>query len=183
MRLDFAPEIRLEFGWGLTEAASGKPNTNAVAVFRGALMYALPLEEHYTVTAVHSQNFSTGASRDFDVSSTTPWNWALQVGSAANGTDPTGGLRWVPPSEHDVQWSTHSPPFGSVSAGATTGHLVAKARRVNSWGLHPDFNNTADEPPASPTCGGGVPCGEEQVVVLVPYGNTRLRMGMLPWCP
>jgi hypothetical protein len=146
LSLDFRPQIRLSYGWG-------PAGTNAVAVMRGSLVYALPLEEHYVVTgallrpaavsltvlsaqnqrehrqllsdrpsarntslrssacldfasqycypvclleyhlmvciranantractAVHSQNFTTGTSMDFDVTSHTPWNWALQL--------------------------------------------------------------------------------------------------------
>jgi DUF1680 family protein len=42
LTIDFKPRIRVEFGWGLGD-------TNAAAILRGPLMYALPLEEHYTV--------------------------------------------------------------------------------------------------------------------------------------
>lgn len=43
LSLDFRPQIRLSYGWG-------PAGINAVAVMRGPLLYALPLEEHYVVT-------------------------------------------------------------------------------------------------------------------------------------
>ena len=43
LSLDFRPQIRVSYGWG-------PAGTNAVAVMRGSLLYALPLEEHYVVT-------------------------------------------------------------------------------------------------------------------------------------
>lgn len=43
LSLEFRPRIRLSYGWG-------PDGTNAVAVMRGSLLYALPLEERYVVT-------------------------------------------------------------------------------------------------------------------------------------
>ena len=156
-----------------------------VAVLRGPLLFALPLEEHYVVTGTHSQAFKTGTSKDFDVTTNTPWNWALQVTSnvTKGGAIDASAFRYEPPSTAGAHgWSTHSPPFGSGSAGVTTGRIVGRARRVKKWLPDLTYEHTAAEPPQSPVCvGGGAECGELEEVVLVPYGSTRLRMGLLPW--
>ena len=171
LTIDFHPQIRVEYGWGLE-------GTNAAAVLRGPLLYALPLEEHYVLTANHSQAFDTGTSQDFDVTSTTPWNYALQLDTALS----SGGLRYDPPSSQAPRWDTERPPFGSASVGISSGHILAQAKRIKGWGMHAVYPNTAADPPASPACAGlSDACGELEEVVLVPFGNTRLRIGMLPW--
>ena len=76
--------------------------------------------------------------------------------------------------------------------------IVAKARQLPQWTMDKAFPYSAERPPPSPiscdnndggddntgtntTKSSGVPCGPEQEVILVPYGSTRLRVGLLPW--
>lgn len=82
------------------------------------------------MTGNHSEQYSTGMSQDFAVSSTTPWNWALQLAPSKR----SGGLSYKAPSSQETQWGMHKPQFGSVSVGVSTGHIVAKGRQVKDWG-------------------------------------------------
>lgn len=98
--------------------------------------------------------------------------------------DCSTGLRYDPPASDPSRWDTFRPPFGSASLGVSAGRIIARGRRVRAWGLDANFPHTAAEPPHSPVpdCsldandrhGSSDPCsGEEEEVVLVPYGECK----------
>jgi len=72
-------------------------------------------------------------------------------------------------------------PF--AGGGAAPLRIVASARALPKWTMDPRGQNSPAEPPPSPVdCGdAATPCGGAEDVVLVPFGTTRLRMGLLPW--
>ena len=69
---------------------------------------------------------------------------------------------------------------GAAATGAV--RIVAKARQLPKWTVDKAFPYSAQRPPASPvSCDNATVCGPQQDIVLVPFGATRLRVGLLPW--
>jgi hypothetical protein len=152
---DTAPRVRVEHYYA-----------GAASVHRGALAYALQLEENFTTT----HNYSWGA-RDFVVrqpaNATTAWNSALVLDADdAAATLSFARLGPLP-----------ALPFSSTEhAGVISG----LARVLNAWGYAAD--GSAAPPPASPVdCAAAGACGGVVGVTLTPFGSTHLRMTEMPW--
>jgi len=146
--VDFAPAVRVEAYFG-----------GALAVYRGALLYALRVGE-----AVSALNKGPRGFNDYQVLNTTAWNFALEVDPAAPGSALTF-TRLAPPGPA---------PFASV-----TQVLRGRGRQLAAWAL---LNNSAAPPPPSPVdCAAPGACGDAVDVTLVPYGQTLLRVAVLPW--
>ena len=169
--LSLNPVIRVEFDWGASDDGEA---VNAVVVVRGPLVFSLPLEE--TVNELHPPwaCFERGCSRDVSITSESPWNYALVL------------PRDDPPAL--MTFARHGKPSRVPFEGGSSPPLRirALARRVPSWSTDPMFPQAAAVPPRSPlACGSGgrgvVECGEAEPITLVPFGTTRLRVGMLPW--
>ena len=111
-------------------------------------------------------------SADWEVSTASQWAMALLL----NQADPSAAF------------ALHrSEPQGTraYASGAPRLWLSAQARRVLAWNATDD-GKRAGPLPASPACGGaratgGSECGPLEEVRLVPLGNTRLRIGILPY--
>ena len=163
--LELNPAVRLQSGWGLT-AAAAKP-TNALTVQRGALLYALHLEQ----TSSTVRTWQPFGNKDVNLETPSVWNVALDVSS-------------INASSFQRLGSPGRVPFNtSVFPSVITG----RGRLLPSWVTS---KSAADEPPSSPlTCAtteeapaaGTVACGAEQELTFVPYGSTNLRMAALPW--
>ena len=145
--IDFAPEVYVETYFA-----------GAAAVYRGALLYALALEESVSVINKGPRGFN-----DYAVNTTAQWNMAVEVDPSSPGGAFTFQRLGGP---------------GAVPFAAPTQALLGKGRAVQGWGL---LNNSAAAPPQSPVdCSGGG-CGASVDVKLVPYGATLLRVAALPW--
>ena len=150
----------------------------ALAVFRGALLYSLRLDENFVPTTS-----APGESRAVDYVVEQPgcddpnksgcagfWNAALIVDDPAH---PESAFRFsrvgaVPPV-----------PFAAGLWGASNLELTAQVRQVQAWGVE---LGAAAPPPASPVdCSGSGACSAPYVATFVPYGATHLRMAELPW--
>ena len=160
------PEIRVERGWG-------PPGTDAVAVLRGPLLFALPLDEK--VTALHKPwaCFESGCSVDYKVTSSGSWAYALVLPS----NDTTANMRFqrlAPPGKH---------PFAGLKS--PTVEVQVQARQLKSWKMHPQHPKSPGPVPPSPVCGSEAAgdCGPVETVSLVPFGSTRLRIAMFPSTP
>jgi len=154
--LDLNPSIRTEV-W----------DNGAVSVHRGVLMYSLPIEANYTVTGHHFGDIHQ--SNDYELTSTSTWNYALD--------------------EHSLQFATHgalgegAAPFNHSNWPTT---IQATGRTVSAWGTS---LNSASAPPASPACTSAgrdddfvifEACGGKTPITLVPHGGTDLRIGEMP---
>ena len=163
------PEIRVEMGWG-------DDDSNAVVVYRGALMFALGLDEHTELLHEPWACFESGCSTDAAIRSHGAWAFALVLPPGA----PAGQMRV------EGLGSSGAVPF----ANGSSLRIVAQARRLYNWTMDPQFPTSAARPPPSPyqcdaptnvSAAGAAMCGGVQEVTLVPYGSTRLRVGMFPW--
>jgi len=154
--------------------------TNAAAVVRGPLVYALHLQE----TTHELRTWLPFNNTDFEIRTSDAWNVALVL----DPDRPSDTLRFKQSKQ-----STTSAPF-SITEFPSVIH--AQARVLPSWTEDLTFSGTASEPPPSPiTCtasaradssseglrANSTMCGPTNIVTLVPYGATNIRIGALPW--
>ena len=152
--LNLNPDVRLE-NW----------DNGAVSVHRGALMYSLPLAGHYEQRA-HYFGPDHDWSSDWEVNTTSTWNYALDVDSS----DPSKSLRF----DQTGPYVPGSSPWNHTGWPVS---IQATARQVKAWGI---AHGSAATPPASPACASADTCGAPVPVTLVPHGGTDLRMGEFP---
>jgi hypothetical protein len=149
--LDTAPAVRISRWFN-----------GAVAVERGALVFALQLEETVAIT----KQWGYPNATDLNVTTTSPWNYALVIADVANPAASFNFTRRGPPGAQ---------PFGGGDAVPVV--LTAWARRVAAWG---EELNAAAPPPDSPACSAPGACGDAVLVTLVPHGSTLLRITAFP---
>jgi len=141
----------------------GDEATNAAAVVRGPLLYALPLEQ-----AVHTiRTWQPFNNTDFELQTDTVWNVALVL----DPVQPSRTLEFVesPRSQPTLPFDTGCPLA-----------ILAQARVVPTWAMD-TVPLTAAEPPPSPVMCNATSCGSPMRVRLTPYGATNLRIAGLPW--
>jgi uncharacterized protein len=128
-------------------------DNNAVALTRGPLVYALPIETEWKKVKDNPQ------FADWEVYPKSPWNYALQI--APNDLEQS--LRFL---NRGVGATPFSPEGAPVVA-------KIRARRLPAWGLE---KGAAAPPPRSP-----VSSAEPlETLTLVPYGCTDLRVTEFP---
>ena len=129
---------------------------NAIAIYRGPLVFSLKIGERYEKVRSHGQHLPAA---DWAIYPQTPWNYGLLVDSARPESSITVSARKVGPT-----------PFANDTAPVT---LMVKGKLLPNWGI---VNNSADAPPPSP-----VESAEPLVdLQLIPYGCTRLRVTEFP---
>ena len=141
--LRFPMPIVVSHGWN-----------NAAYVNRGPLVYALSIGEKWKKLA------DRGQTADWEISSTTPWNYALLLNPMQPGRAFTLELR----KGGDQPFSHEGTPLA----------LFVKGVRLDDWGL---INNSAGPLPRSPVRRKG----REEKVTLIPYGAAKLRITEFPW--
>jgi hypothetical protein len=174
------PDIVVERHWGpmedLQDGTTRIPKVNGVAVTRGPLLFALSLDETvHKMGSPYDKCFESGCSQDVEVTSTEPWAYALRLpgdGGATNSTvvNPTGWSfkRLGSPGKH---------PF--AGRASPTLAIMVQARRLPTWTMDANYSSTPQPVPVSPVdC---ADCGPIKTLQLVPFGSTRLRIGMLPY--
>ena len=168
LTLDLNPKIVVECHWG-------DDGINGVAVTRGPLLFALPLDEITTkLGSAYDKCFESGCSQDVQIRSTEHWSYALVLpkGLSANGTvvDPPGWTfaKLGAPGRH---------PF--AGRRSPTVAISVEARELPSWTMDAVYKHSPQPVPPSPVdCGA---CGPVKTVQLVPFGSTRLRVGVMPY--
>lgn len=122
------------------------------AVFeRGPLVFSLPLDEQWSALKKYTEK-----SRDWQITSTAGWNYAVQVGDCSGKVleQPVGPV-----------------PFDVKNAPVS---LSIKARRDRQWST---VENSAGPVPSSPVTSPD----SLQTLTLVPYGAAKLRITAFPY--
>lgn len=158
--LSTRPRITIESGFN-----------GAASVYRGAIMYALPIKE-----SVRVLNRYYGNSTDMAFQNASGWQFALQVDEAQPEQSLHFACRGTVPGLQP--WAPEMMPLS----------IAATVRSLPTWGLE---SNSSAPPPRSPlVCEGAgpaalrgkaSPCGQPEQVLLLPYAATNLRIGALPW--
>ncbi|HEU5397488.1 MAG TPA: beta-L-arabinofuranosidase domain-containing protein, partial [Verrucomicrobiae bacterium] len=133
----------------------------AISVNRGPVVYSLRIGEDWTV---HTADPSGLGFDEYQITPTTPWNYALQLDPA----DPAASLTFT-----NFSSTSPSDPFDPATPSIA---LLAQARQVPSWTI--GWRGTqAFEPPVSPVASTNplVP------VTLVPFGSQHLRISWFPY--
>ena len=165
---------RLLYTIGTDIRTSARAN-DTVAVYRGALLYSIPIASDTTDTPPHNYyNFTQypswyapPESHDYIMRNTTEWNIAI---------DPST-LQYVSssPSTYHINYRPASLPSPMFAAGAPPMFMTAKGCLID-WPLI--FNQST---PGPPPIGDYRKClGESFIVKLVPYGSAKLHMAELP---
>lgn len=157
------PQIIVERGWGDTLQ---DPPSDAVAVVRGPLVFALQLVENRTVVRTYPTVPASVGDKapDYLITTNTTWNLALELASELTFDN-------KPSSNWSLQF-----PFDD--SGEYPFAITAAARVVSSWGYWRGSNITSP-PPVSPVEVSD--CGPAAQVRLVPFGSTNIRIGVFPW--
>ena len=132
----------------------------AAALHYGPLVLSLQVPAEYRIIAGHPDPEPGQRSADYELLPAGEWAYTLELGS-----DETPHVAIERREVRD-----------DVSPFTETGSPLRAcvfARRVPEWGL---VMNSAGPTPESPCAGSG----EKELVTLVPYGATRLRMTELP---
>jgi Beta-L-arabinofuranosidase, GH127 len=128
-------------------------SNNAVAIYYGALLYAL--------------------STPYTITSTAPLNWTDRTSLPDTTTNPNSMDHVITPDDPDF-WSVAIDPSQLVfhSSGEKGDMWINAAASKIEWAV---IGDTPDLPPSAP-----VVVGDSFVVRLVPYGKAKLHMAELP---
>jgi hypothetical protein len=133
--------------------------SRAVAINRGPVVYSLKIGEQWTVRTPDPLGLGFD---EFEIHSTTPWNYALQL----NPTNPSASLTFT-------NFATPTNPFDPAQPSV---ELIAQARQLPGWTI--GWRGThAFEPPVSPVAS----ANSLETVTLVPFGAQHLRVSWFPY--
>jgi uncharacterized protein len=139
---------------------------DGVGIERGPLVFSLPVAARTNVVksyVARGKRRSTDEFPAFELFPAAAWNYGLSVAAAG-----------------DVEVVAGPPPAWPWTVESAPVRLRVKARRLSGWGLVAEGEGGA---PATP----GFPArrrpGRREVVELVPYGSTLLRVTVFPRLP
>jgi hypothetical protein len=133
--------------------------SRSVAINRGPVVYSLKIGEQWTVRTPDPLGLGFN---EFQVHSTTPWNYALQL----NPTNPAASLIFT-------NFATPTNPFDPAEPSV---ELLAKARQLPAWTIG-WLGTHAFEPPVSPVAS----TNPLENVTLVPFGAQHMRISWFPY--
>jgi len=139
---------------------------NSIGIERGPLVYSLQMDENWQVknkpiAEVPGFNASAIGFNEYSVKAENPWNYGLLID------------REHPEQSIDV--ITGSMPENPFEQATTPVKLVAKAKKIPTWGKAAN-NVEAAEPPVGPI----LSAEPTENITLVPYGAENLRISYFP---
>ena len=136
----------------------------SATVERGPLVYALRIGEAWKKVEVPADEESLYGEQFWEVHPQTPWNYGLAAQDLRQDQIPSA-FQVVKKEVTGYPWNLDNAPV----------EIHAKARRLPFWTL---YNDVAGPLPAS----GQLPVltGDEEPIVLIPYGCTTLRITEFP---
>ncbi len=158
------------------EIRTEKRYNNSLSVLRGPLYFALRIDKEYKSVKINYDNFAYKGSVDWEISPKSDWNYGLLIDkqNIMRGLkiteNPIGKYPFA--DRGDMVWSADSAKYIQVTDEAPL-VLTARGIKIPEWTIK---NNSADVPPLSPV----KPVGDPEVISLVPYGCTRLRITEFP---
>ena len=155
---------------------SEKRYNNSLSILRGPLYFSLRIDKEYKSIKINYDNFSFKGSIDWEITPKSEWNYGLlidnnNINRGMKLTENNIG-KYPFADKGDMVWSGDSAKYIPVSEEAPL-VLTARGIRIPEWIMR---NNSADIPPLSPV----KPVGDPEVITLVPYGCTRLRITEFP---
>jgi hypothetical protein len=133
--------------------------SRSLAINRGPIVYSLKIGEEWKVRTPDPLGLGFD---EFQVRSTTPWAYALQL----NATN----------LESSLLFKSHPTPMNPFDAAEPSVELIAQARQLSDWTI--GWRGThAFEPPVSPVASTHLP----ETVTLVPFGAQHLRISWFPY--
>jgi hypothetical protein len=153
-----------------------KRYNNSTVLLRGPLMFSLRIDKEFKSIKNNYDNFSYKGSVDWEINPKSEWNYGLLI-------DPNNIMRGLKMTENsigkypfadkgDMIWSADSGRYIPWTVDAPV-LITARGMKIPEWGMK---NNSADVPPMSPV----KPAGDPEIITLVPYGCTRLRITEFP---
>lgn len=166
-------EITIEFPMKLR---SQRRYNNSISLMRGPLWYSLRIDKEFTSIKTKYDNYGYKGSVDWEIVPKSAWNYGLLL----DINNPVRGIRITeneagkyPFSDKgDLIWSSDSGKY-VVNYNDAPVVITARGVRIPQWTMK---ENSADIPPKSPVR----PEGDPEIIKLVPYGCTRLRITEFP---
>ncbi len=133
--------------------------SRTVAINRGPVVYSLKIGEQWTVGTPDPLGLGFD---EYQVHSTTPWAYALQL----NPSNPAASLSFT-------SFATPTNPFDPAEPSV---ELITQARQLPDWTI--GWRGThAFEPPSSPVAS----TNPLETVTLVPFGSQHMRISWFPY--
>lgn len=137
---------------------------NSAAVSRGPLLYALKVGEKWDRVENGGRVNKRYGESWYEVHATTPWNYCL-LSRDLKSENVKDAFEVVRREVSGYPWNLESAPL----------EIRAKGRRIHDWHL---YNGSAGPLPYSNQYQANL--GEEEPIILVPYGCTTLRIAEFP---
>jgi uncharacterized protein len=148
----------------------------SVSLLRGPLYFSLRIEKQFKSVKINYDNFGYKGSVDWEITPESPWNYGLLLSKAniMRGIDISENpvTRYPFSDRGDMIWSQDSGKYYKWTQDAPV-VIRARGMKIPGWIMK---DNSADVPPLSPV----KPEGDPEVITLVPYGCTRLRITEFP---
>lgn len=141
---------------------------NSVSIERGPLVYALKMSENWKYNEFTGNDIRDFGPGYWSVTSADPWNYGLVKFDLQNPQNAVTVNVDTTKQGSDYPWNLNNAPI----------ELKVKAKRIPYWGR---YNDDAGPLPYSPaTYWHGQNETPEEVITLVPYGCTTLRISQFP---